>query len=90
MTGIMLSTVDESLKTTANSVANLIYNLFGYLPAPYVYGAVYDLGDGNNYFEAISVLMFSPIVSVGALCTAGYFIIKEDTFDYKKKSALLQ
>ena len=44
MTGIMLAIVDDSLKTTANSVANLIYNLGGYMPGPYLYGIVYAYG----------------------------------------------
>lgn len=48
MTGIMLNTVDQSLKTTANSLANLSYNMLGYLPAPFVYGAIYDFGEGKN------------------------------------------
>ena len=42
ITGIMLNTVDQAHKTTANSLANLSYNLLGYLPAPFVYGAVKD------------------------------------------------
>ena len=42
MTGIMLATIDARLKTTANSLANLIYNLGGYLPGPFIYGAVYE------------------------------------------------
>ena len=29
-------------------MANLSYNLLGYLPAPFVYGAIYDSGDGGN------------------------------------------
>jgi sugar phosphate permease len=40
VTGIMIASVDEKQKTTANSFANLAYNLFGYLPAPTVYGIV--------------------------------------------------
>jgi hypothetical protein len=44
ITGIMLNTIDGNLKTTANSLANLSYNLIGYLPAPFVYGAIYDSG----------------------------------------------
>lgn len=48
MTGIMLNTVEVNQKTTANSLANLWYNLFGLLPAPYVYGAIYDSGEGEN------------------------------------------
>ena len=43
MTGVMLNSVDESLKTTANSLATLGYNLFGFLPAPCIYGYVSTL-----------------------------------------------
>jgi len=44
ITGMMLNTVDEHLKTSANSLANMWYNLFGFLPAPYIYGAIADMG----------------------------------------------
>lgn len=47
MTGIMLSTIDPQLKTTANSLANMIYNLGGYLPGPFIYGLIYDTAFGN-------------------------------------------
>lgn len=40
-TGIMLNQVPQNLRTVANSVANLTYNLLGYVPAPYIYGYVY-------------------------------------------------
>lgn len=40
VTGIMLNSVEESKRTSANSIANLFYNLFGYLPAPSFYGMV--------------------------------------------------
>lgn len=78
MTGIMLSTVDQNLKTTANSVANLAYNLGGYLPAPFVYGLIYDSGEGGNARTAMATLMLSPIISVVAFYLAGYFIIRDD------------
>ena len=42
MTGIMLATIEPRSKATANSLANLVYNLGGYLPGPYIYGAVYE------------------------------------------------
>ena len=41
LTGILLNMVPPSLRTLANSIANLVYNLLGYLPAPFVYGIVY-------------------------------------------------
>jgi len=47
-TGLMLNTVDITKKTTANSLANLSYNMFGTLPAPFIYGAIYDFGDGGH------------------------------------------
>lgn len=43
---LQISNVPPSAKTTANSLANFVYNLLGYLPAPYVYGLVYDITGG--------------------------------------------
>jgi len=48
LTGIMLNSVEESRRTTANSIATLIYNLCGYLPAPAIYGAVAAKGVGTD------------------------------------------
>ena len=78
MTGIMLNTVSDSQKTTANSLANLSYNMLGYLPSPFVYGAIYDMGEGQNAQAAMMTLMFSPIISVTTLFISAYFIRKED------------
>lgn len=44
LTGIMLNSVTEERRTAANSLAQLWYNLLGYLPAPVVYGTVSTLG----------------------------------------------
>jgi hypothetical protein len=48
LTGILLNTVPPSMRTLANSVANLEYNLLGYLPAPFIYGLVYELTGGEK------------------------------------------
>ncbi len=48
LTGIMLNTVPPSLRTLANSMANLCYNLLGYLPAPFVYGIAYEMTGGQD------------------------------------------
>lgn len=62
--GLMLNTVGENLKTTANSIANTSYNLFGFLPSPYVYGLISDAGDkiGGNKRAAMKVNMTLPAV----------------------------
>ena len=77
MTGIMLNSVKESRRTTANSLATLAYNLFGYLPAPFIYGAVSDLYKGDSesmgYRWAIGVILYWSITSFITLILGLYF-----------------
>jgi len=40
MTGLILTVVKTNERTIANSMANLSYNIIGYLPSPFVYGLV--------------------------------------------------
>lgn len=47
ITGVMLEIVQKDMLATANSLANLNYNLLGYLPAPVIFGAIYDSGPGK-------------------------------------------
>lgn len=65
-------------------MANLSYNLIGFLPAPSVYGAVYDYGEGGNAREAMATLMFTPIFSFLFIMVAACLIIKNDTLGYRK------
>lgn len=83
MTGIMLNTVEGELKTVANSVANLTYQFLGYLPAPTVYGLIYDMNGGGNGRMAMATLMFTPIVSVTCLYLACCIIFSRDLFNFK-------
>lgn len=74
MTGIMLNSVDGERRTTANSVATLWYNLFGYLPAPFVYGFVSTLGSNVQLASrwALGCLMFTTIITA-VLLVLSYF-----------------
>ena len=76
MTGMMLNTVDQQLKTTANSIANICYNILGFLPAPIVFGLISDMGPrtGGNKKAAMTFLMCMPMVAVFFLFYAAYFI----------------
>lgn len=85
ITGIMLSTVEPQFKTSANSMANLSYNLLGYLPAPTVYGLIYDAGDGGNARHAMATLMFTPAISLVCLLGAAYLLIRHDVLHYKQQ-----
>ena len=62
--GMMLNAVDEGLKTTANSIANTSFNVFGFLPSPYIYGLISDAGDvvGGNKRNAMKLNMTLPTV----------------------------
>lgn len=56
LTGILLNTVPTPLRTQGNSIANLVYNLIGYFPAPYAYGAAYYYtGEGDSRWGLISI-----------------------------------
>lgn len=87
LTGIMLSTVDKHYKTIGNSFANLVYNLVGYLPAPSVYGAIYDAGEGGNARAAMATLMSTSVLCFLFLVIGSFFIIRDDVLDYKRQDA---
>lgn len=57
--------------------------MLGYLPAPFVYGAIYDSGEGNNGRLAMAFLMFTPLLSVCTFLSAAYLIKRDDILDYK-------
>ena len=42
LVGMMLNQVPKQGRATANSLATLCYNLFGYFPAPFVFGGLAD------------------------------------------------
>jgi MFS family permease len=64
ITGLMLNTVSDELKTTANSFANTCYNLLGFLPSPYIYGLISDIGGviGANKRNAMKFNMSIPLL----------------------------
>lgn len=43
LTGMMLNSVSESMRGSTNSMAQISYNLLGFLPSPILYGFVSDL-----------------------------------------------
>jgi hypothetical protein len=71
LTGIMLNTVPPSLRTLANSVANLEYNLLGYLPAPFMYGLVYELTGGEKEKSRFGLLA----IEAGGILIAFFLIL---------------
>lgn len=67
MTGIMLNSVEVQRRTTANSLATLAYNLFGYLPSPFIYGFFSDVVKNNESLShrvALAVILYWSIAAV--------------------------
>ena len=85
LTGIMLNTVQNNQKTTANSIAYLAFNVFGYLPSPFIYGAIADSNGGKNDQMALTFLMYCAAIPVISFAFATYFIFKEDVMGWKKQ-----
>ncbi len=75
VTGIMINSVPDNQKASANSIANLCYNLFGYLPAPVIYGLIATwtnptphAKDGENKSKwAMAALLYSTIPTISCL-----------------------
>ena len=65
------------MKTKANSIANLCYNLFGYLPAPFLYGIFRDsFADEKNRSKSragMVMLMWMTVACAGFLFIAMLF-----------------
>lgn len=75
LTGVMLNSVDESRRTTANSIATLSYNLFGFLPAPCIYGYISTFGSNE---------MRSSRWALGCLTWASLFTVMFLALGYRK------
>ena len=65
-------------------MANLFYNLFGFLPSPFIYGAIYDAGAGGNGRWAMGLLMVMPVFCVTLLASAKYLIVRDNVLNYNK------
>lgn len=64
VTGIMLAHVEQDLKAKANSLANFSYFMFGYTPAPTIYGAVCSLTGGKKSRWGMISLLYTIIPAV--------------------------
>ena len=79
LVGIMLNTVAPKRRTVANSMATLAYNLFGFLPAPFIFGLFSDMYPKNKEYSmrlAIAIILYWSIVCAILTITAYVLILK--------------
>ncbi len=55
--GIYISSLPIELRGSGNSVSNTLINAVGYLPAPYIYGAIMDATNHSNKKVALIVIL---------------------------------
>lgn len=84
LTGILLNTCPPQLRTIANSIANLVQNLVGYLPAPYIYGVVYQVNGGGKSRAGMLALQTAALAS-NLLLVVLYFKVKVTEREDRKK-----
>ena len=58
VTGIMLSSVQLELRSSANSICHLFSNLLGYIPAPILYGLAQELHTSPDSRAGMTLLTF--------------------------------
>lgn len=80
MTGIMITSVQPHLRMKANALANLIYNLFGFFPAPYIYGIIANYTGGDHSRWGLKFTFFINIPAV--LLIAAAIWCKKDLQEY--------
>ena len=64
-TGIMLNLIPQTMRTSANSLANFGYNLFGYVPAPYLYGLAYTHSNSTESHSGLIAVQTFVLVAYG-------------------------
>jgi MFS family permease len=78
VTGIMLNSVPEHLRASANSFAQCAYNAIGYLPAPMFYGTVAKIVDDPKSNIPFIALLSTSLVSISMLAIAVHTKVKRE------------
>jgi hypothetical protein len=77
LTGVMISSVPLRIRTQANSMASILYNLVGYLPSPLVYGLISQVTEDPKSRTPMIVLMSWTFGGVFFISLALIFRIKK-------------
>ena len=71
--GIMISSLKNDLRAAGNSVSNILQNLLGFLPAPVVYGFIYEKTKKIDPKAAMTCVLFYSIVGIGFACVSYFY-----------------
>ena len=82
LTSIIINAVPDEHSGSANSISNLLTNLLGYLPAPYVYGILSDIS-GDLGALGMKVTMWISVLGMIFLGLATYYSFQIDIYKNK-------
>lgn len=87
LTGVMISSIPSELRSLGCSVAQFFEHLFGYLPAPTLYGWIIAQDDDPKSRSGMKLLMYSGSIGFAALLYAllKQFKIKRRRFQKGKQ-----
>ena len=77
VTGIMISSIPKYLRSFGNSNAQLIQNLLGYFPSPFVYGLLCNVTGGEESRAGMILLMWWSVWGVIGLSIAKKFFANQ-------------
>ena len=79
--GIMISSLKPELRAAGNSVSNILQNLIGFLPAPLVYGFIYERTKDSNPKLAMSLtLWYAGVGTLFLIITYYYRNVKNHSY----------
>lgn len=84
LNGIILTSVPKEYAGSANSICHLSYNIFGKLPAPYIYGIIKTHSSGR---VAMMVSMWLSFLAVAFLAITTF--LRNKNYEKIKKYAVL-
>lgn len=61
--GVMISSLSHELKAAGNSISTILLNLLGCLPAPFIYGFIYEKTKHSDPKLAMSLMLWLPSIA---------------------------
>lgn len=87
--GIMISSLKKDLRAAGNSISNILQNLIGFLPAPMVYGFIFEkTKDSNPKLAMTLTLWYSGVGIIFLLISYYYRNIKNKLFNKKEQEVI--
>ena len=69
--GIMINSLPSNIRAIGNSFASIFFNVLGFLPAPFLYGAMISLTNSESNLGMLVTMSYSATGFLWTLCALG-------------------